>query len=357
MAPQMAKIEALKGRYGDQAVQAFLQQASKYSTDPAAQMKLAQLYDERSGTTDFTDAIAGGTGSTDKAQYDAGRLALDKEHQDAYSGLINARIPDILAQAGLTRAKTGLVDAQTGVVIPEAEAKIRLEGATANVLGIRAEDMPGLDASTIAYKSALGAAATSNAASTAENADTNRYNAQSRAALDNANITRLATQNNLTEAEIIKTGESNPGFAPTLRALSDAQDRLARIPNEQYASSADRATAMKAAQHDVNYLSTQLNGLLPRQAPGGALPAPVAKEAPVAIPPPPGPHSSARAPGVPVLPGFSNPAPSTSPVVLTGTVNGQSVSFHAPTSSQEFLALTPAKQAAYRQWFAQQKKK
>lgn len=177
------------------------------------QIAKATEYDQLNGGHNFTDYVmqSGGILSTNKDAIASGRA-------QSYSDIVAARIPEITAQAGLAKARTGYVDAQTGQVVPDAQAKRRLQQATAGFLTAKTGEVVPLAEAEIAYKSALGASSTANA-------DTNRYNSQTRSALATATIQHLASATKMDAARIEEIANKDPNFVQAVKLLQDAVDR------------------------------------------------------------------------------------------------------------------------------------
>jgi hypothetical protein len=130
---------------------------------------------------------------------------------DAYAKQVGARSDELEALAGLAKSRKGYIDVLTKETVPAQTALIRLHNATADYLGVRTTDQPGLDQSLIGYRGALGDAAT-------DNAETNRINSKVKAALAQEDI-------NLDDARVKQIAGKDPAFSAALEQLKGAEAR------------------------------------------------------------------------------------------------------------------------------------
>lgn len=301
----------LADKYGNDAMKNFTASLAQYSTNPEAQMRLAQMWDQRTGTTDFTNYLQGGTGLSDKAANDQAKEAISQQRADAYTNLTNARIPDILAAAGLKTAQGKFYDARTGEVVPLADAQIKLEGSRSALLGVQADELPKMDLAKMALEKAEGNADTSRAASAAENADTGRINAGTRAALTTAQIQHLASENGVDAARIEEISQKDPAFVQNSIALRAAQDRLQKARSIQ--DTTQRKYALNLAYQDIN----RLEPLVYQRLRGNGAPAPPAPAPATPVPQVP----AVPMPGQRPAPAPRQAAPTYTPSALK-TING-----------------------------------
>lgn len=185
---------------------------------------------------------------------------------DAYAHMSGARVDDLEALAGLAKTRQGYVDAQTPEYIPAQQAQIRLRNAMTANYGVRTADQPAIDTSVENRNNSTASAATQNANTNADNADTNRFNAQNRSSLTAAQIQQIGATVGLDSARTQQIVNNDPSVAHIVSIVtplqSDYDKANAKLTTTMQSSSLTDPTKdpnVIKAKADLGALADRLN--------------------------------------------------------------------------------------------------
>jgi hypothetical protein len=181
---------------------------------------------------------------------DAQKATTAQQKVDDAAKLIAPKIAQINAQAGLSKSRTTYYNLTT----PQ---KVKIYQQTARLLGLKADDQKDLDTAKMAYEKALGGAATSNA-------ESNAFNAETKAELTQAQIHKLAAETRGTEARIQQVATKDPYFAAMVSLRDNANDLKAKaLANTGY-DAPTRARIIAGYDADIkradDYIQSRMSG-------------------------------------------------------------------------------------------------
>jgi hypothetical protein len=169
--------------------------------------------------------------------------------------LAKAHIQEILAGAGLKVSQGKYYDVKTSRVVPDSVATDKMKDATTKFLGTRNDLAPGEAHSQEAYRAAMGAAASSNAQS-------NAFNAETKAELAQAQIHKIVADTGYTEARIKQVAEKDPYFTAMVTMRDKANDLKAQAAKNTTYDAPTRARIMAGYDADIHKADDYINSRL-----------------------------------------------------------------------------------------------